>query len=154
MPPKRESSVELHVLVCYTAPALISRSASEADQKGGCMVEPVRVFVSHHHSPDKNRLTAQLVRDLAAIGADVWVDATRDYGATLSSENIGRPLSMLVPARRANSFSHPFTHAARSAAKAAFAGVTTLLHSNAARESCESPLALLARDMKQCSSTR
>jgi TIR domain/Restriction endonuclease len=38
------------------------------------MSEPVRVFVSHHHSPKEDAATARLVADLQAAGADVWVD--------------------------------------------------------------------------------
>jgi hypothetical protein len=40
------------------------------------MAEQVRVFVSHHHSPDEDAFTARLVEDLKAAGADVWVDTT------------------------------------------------------------------------------
>jgi hypothetical protein len=39
------------------------------------MSGPVRVFVSHHHSPQEDAFTARLVADLDAVGADVWVDA-------------------------------------------------------------------------------
>jgi hypothetical protein len=38
------------------------------------MTEPVRIFVSHHHSPKEDAATARLVADLQAAGADVWVD--------------------------------------------------------------------------------
>ncbi len=38
------------------------------------MAEPVRVFVSHHHSPEEDAFTARLVADLKVAGADVWVD--------------------------------------------------------------------------------
>lgn len=38
------------------------------------MPDPVRVFVSHHHSVDEDAFTARLVADLKATGADVWVD--------------------------------------------------------------------------------
>ena len=38
------------------------------------MPEQVRVFVSHHHSPEEDAFTARLVADLEAAGADVWVD--------------------------------------------------------------------------------
>ena len=37
------------------------------------MADQVRVSVSHHHSPDEDAFTAQLVVDLEAAGADVWV---------------------------------------------------------------------------------
>jgi formylglycine-generating enzyme required for sulfatase activity len=36
--------------------------------------DPVRVFVSHHHSPDEDAFTTRLVSDLEATGADVRVD--------------------------------------------------------------------------------
>jgi formylglycine-generating enzyme required for sulfatase activity len=35
---------------------------------------PVRVFVSHHRSPQEDDFTAQLVADLQGAGAHVWVD--------------------------------------------------------------------------------
>ena len=38
------------------------------------MAGAVRVFVSHHHSPDEDRFTTRLVTDLETAGADVWVD--------------------------------------------------------------------------------
>jgi TIR domain-containing protein/FHA domain-containing protein len=38
------------------------------------MADQVRVFVSHHHSPEEDAFTEQLVADLQAAGADVWVD--------------------------------------------------------------------------------
>jgi Sulfatase-modifying factor enzyme 1/TIR domain len=38
------------------------------------MADQVRVFVSHHHSPEEDAFTARLVADLEAAGADVWVD--------------------------------------------------------------------------------
>jgi hypothetical protein len=38
------------------------------------MTEKVGVFVSHHHSPEEDKFTDQLVRDLRQAGADVWVD--------------------------------------------------------------------------------
>lgn len=38
------------------------------------MSEPVKVFVSHHHSPEEDAFTARLVADLIAAGAEVWVD--------------------------------------------------------------------------------
>ena len=40
------------------------------------MAEPVRVFVSHHHSRKEDAFTARLVTDLEAAGADVWVDTS------------------------------------------------------------------------------
>ena len=41
------------------------------------MPDQVRVFVSHHHSPEEDVLTARLVADLEAAEADVWVDVAR-----------------------------------------------------------------------------
>jgi hypothetical protein len=38
------------------------------------MADPVRIFVSHHHSPQEDAFTARLVEDLKAAGADAWVD--------------------------------------------------------------------------------
>lgn len=38
------------------------------------MADPVRVFVSHHHSPAEDAFTARLVADLRTAGATVWVD--------------------------------------------------------------------------------
>jgi hypothetical protein len=38
------------------------------------MPEPVRIFVSHHHSPEEDIFTARLVADLEAAGVEVWVD--------------------------------------------------------------------------------
>lgn len=50
----------------------------QADGKAGWMgqrmADQVRVFVSHHHSPDEDAFTARLVADLEDTGADVWVD--------------------------------------------------------------------------------
>lgn len=41
------------------------------------MPDQVRVFVSHHHSPEEDVFTARLVADLEAAEADVWVDVAR-----------------------------------------------------------------------------
>jgi hypothetical protein len=41
------------------------------------MAEQVRVFVSHHHSPEEGAFTARLVAGLEVAGADVWVDDAR-----------------------------------------------------------------------------
>ena len=41
------------------------------------MPEPLKVFVSHHHSPAEDTFTARLVADLRAAGIDVWVDTDR-----------------------------------------------------------------------------
>jgi len=38
------------------------------------MRDQVRVFVSHHHSPQDDTFTARLAGALEALGADVWVD--------------------------------------------------------------------------------
>lgn len=38
------------------------------------MPETVRIFISHHHSPQEDAFTARLKADLRAAGADVWVD--------------------------------------------------------------------------------
>jgi formylglycine-generating enzyme required for sulfatase activity len=38
------------------------------------MADQVRVFVSHHHSPEEDAFTTQLVADLQGAGATVWVD--------------------------------------------------------------------------------
>src|SRR5262249_33321460 len=67
-------------VVCWTAHAVGSSARLPTAMRGGSlMTDPVRVFVSHHHSPDEDRFTAQLVRDLTAAGAGVWVD---DQGIT------------------------------------------------------------------------
>jgi formylglycine-generating enzyme required for sulfatase activity len=64
------------------------------------MAEQVRVFVSHHHSPDEDRFTAQLVRDLQAAGADVWVDdqgiTSDDFVQKISEGLAGRQWLVLV----------------------------------------------------------
>ncbi len=64
------------------------------------MAEPVRVFVSHHHSPDEDRFTARLVADLEAAGADVWVDtagiASDDFVKKISEGLTGRQWLVLV----------------------------------------------------------
>lgn len=48
----------------------------------------VRVFVSHHHSPEEDVFTARLVGDLTAAGADVWVDDQR-----IAANNFVRKIS-------------------------------------------------------------
>jgi hypothetical protein len=59
------------------------------------MADPVRVFVSHHHSSEEDAFTARLVEDLQQAGARVWVDVAeirdgdfmeRINGALVSSE--------------------------------------------------------------------
>lgn len=52
------------------------------------MADQVRVFVSHHHTPDEDAFTARLVADLEAVGADVWVDDQR-----ISSNNFVQKIS-------------------------------------------------------------
>jgi hypothetical protein len=42
------------------------------------MPGPVRIFVSHHHSPQEDQFTARVVADLKAAGADVWGDDDED----------------------------------------------------------------------------
>jgi hypothetical protein len=63
-------------------------------------VQQARVFVSHHHSPDEDRITMRLVADLDAAGADVWVDvqgATSNSFVQKSSEGLeGRDWLVLV----------------------------------------------------------
>jgi len=61
---------------------------------------PVRVFVSHHHSPDEDTFTARLVADLEAAGADVWVDTSGipsgSFVAKISEGLEGRQWLVLV----------------------------------------------------------
>lgn len=62
--------------------------------------ESVRVFVSHHHSREEDRFTARLVADLAAAGADVWVDddnvIANDFVQKISEGLDGRQWLVLV----------------------------------------------------------
>jgi formylglycine-generating enzyme required for sulfatase activity len=54
------------------------------------MAARVRMFVSHHHSPEENAFTARLVADLEAAGAGVWVNAkSRTSGAFIRKINEG-----------------------------------------------------------------
>jgi formylglycine-generating enzyme required for sulfatase activity len=66
----------------------------------GANVGIVRVFVSHHHSPDEDRFTARLVADLIAAGADVWVDdqgiTSEDFVRKISEGLAGRQWLVLV----------------------------------------------------------
>jgi hypothetical protein len=77
------------------------------------MAEQVRVFVSHHHSPDEDRSTAQLMRDLQAAGADVWVDdkgiTSDDFVQKISEGLAGRQWLVLVmtPAALASALGAP-----------------------------------------------
>jgi formylglycine-generating enzyme required for sulfatase activity len=61
---------------------------------------PVRVFVSHHHSPQEDAFTSKLVADLQAAGADVWVDTERipsgDFVRKISEGLAGRQWLVLV----------------------------------------------------------
>jgi formylglycine-generating enzyme required for sulfatase activity len=64
------------------------------------MSERVRVFVSHHHSPEEDAFTARLVSDLETAGADVWVDsagiASDDFVKRISEGMAGRQWLVLV----------------------------------------------------------
>jgi hypothetical protein len=64
------------------------------------MPEPVHVFVSHHHSPEEDTFTAQVVADLVAAGADVWVDISGvpsgSFVAKISEGLAGRQWLVLV----------------------------------------------------------
>jgi formylglycine-generating enzyme required for sulfatase activity len=64
------------------------------------MPDQVRVFVSHHHSPDEDAFTAQLVERLQAAGADVWVDTERipsgDFVRKINEGMAGRQWLVLV----------------------------------------------------------
>jgi len=59
------------------------------------MAEPIRVFVSHHHSPEEDRFAAQLVSDLIAAGADVSVN---DQGIT--SDDVVQQISAGLDGRQ------------------------------------------------------
>jgi hypothetical protein len=62
--------------------------------------DQVRVFVSHHHSPEENAFTAQLVAALERAGADVWVDTERipsgDFVRKINEGLSGRQWLVLV----------------------------------------------------------
>ena len=64
------------------------------------MADQVRVFVSHHHSPEEDAFTARLVADLEAAGADVWVDDARitsdDFIKKINEGLTGRQWLVLV----------------------------------------------------------
>src|SRR5690349_19554389 len=64
------------------------------------MADQVRVFVSHHHSPEEDVFTARLVTDLEAAGADVWVDDARitsdDFIKKINEGLTGRQWLVLV----------------------------------------------------------
>ncbi len=61
---------------------------------------PLRVFVSHHHSPEEDAFTAHLIADLEAAGADVWVDTSGitsdDFVQKISEGLAGRQWLVLV----------------------------------------------------------
>ena len=60
----------------------------------------VGVFVSHHHSPTEDMFTAQLLADLTAAGADVWVDdqfiSSNNFVSKISEGLAGRQWLVLV----------------------------------------------------------
>jgi formylglycine-generating enzyme required for sulfatase activity len=64
------------------------------------MAEQVRVFVSHHHSPEEDSFTARVVEDLKAAGADVWVDTagipSGSFVAKISEGLAGRQWLVLI----------------------------------------------------------
>lgn len=64
------------------------------------MAQQIRVFVSHHHSPEEDAFTARLVVDLEAAGADVWVDDQRitsnDFIKKINEGLAGRQWLVLV----------------------------------------------------------
>lgn len=64
------------------------------------MADPVRIFVSHHHSPEEDKFTARLVADLKEAGADVWVDdegiTSDDFVRKISEGLVGRQWLVLV----------------------------------------------------------
>lgn len=64
------------------------------------MPNQVRIFVSHHHSPEEDAFTARLVADLQVAGADVWVDDERipsgDFVRKINEGLAGRQWLVLV----------------------------------------------------------
>src|SRR5689334_1168270 len=64
------------------------------------MADQVRIFVSHHHSPEEDALTGRLVADLEAAGADVWVDtagiSAGSFVAKISEGLAGRQWVVVV----------------------------------------------------------
>jgi hypothetical protein len=64
------------------------------------MPEPVRVFISHHHSSEEDAFTTQLKSDLEAAGADVWMDDDRitsdDFIQKINEGLVGRQWLVLV----------------------------------------------------------
>jgi hypothetical protein len=81
--------------------AEIQREHPDPNQaKGHATPEAVRVFVSHHHSPEEDAFTARLVADLEAAGADVWVDTegitSDDFVQKISEGLAGRQWLVLV----------------------------------------------------------
>jgi hypothetical protein len=64
------------------------------------MGEPVRIFISHHRSPDEDAITRRLAADLQAAGADVWLDTERipsgDFVGKINEGLAGRQWLVLV----------------------------------------------------------
>ncbi len=82
------------------------------------MADQVRVFVSHHHSPEEDAFTTRLVADLEAAGADVWVDVV-GVGAADFLERINQALEscqwlvlVMTPASLASRWVRTEVHAA------------------------------------------
>jgi formylglycine-generating enzyme required for sulfatase activity len=82
------------------------------------MAEQVRVFVSHHHSPEEDNFTARLVGDLEVASADVWVDVV-GVGAADFQERINQALEscqwlilVMTPAALASPWVRTEVHAA------------------------------------------
>jgi formylglycine-generating enzyme required for sulfatase activity len=70
------------------------------DVSGVSETPQVRVFVSHHHSPEEDAFTVRLVADLRTAGADVWVDTSGiqsgSFVAKISEGLAGRQWVVLV----------------------------------------------------------
>jgi formylglycine-generating enzyme required for sulfatase activity len=64
------------------------------------MADQVRIFVSHHRSPQEDAFAARLAADLKATGADVWLDtesiASGDFVTKISEGLAGRQWLVLV----------------------------------------------------------
>lgn len=64
------------------------------------MADQVRVFVSHHHSPDEDSFTMRLVKDLKDAHFDVWVDdqsiTSEDFVRKINEGLVGRQWLVLV----------------------------------------------------------
>src|SRR5262249_2518165 len=89
-------------LLHYTAPASAYQPPipPESEHTLSTLPPTPRVFVSHHHSPEEDRFTAQLVADLEAAGADVWVDGkgitSDDFVQKISEGLTGRQWLVLI----------------------------------------------------------